>query len=655
MSKRPRKQRRTPAAQPEPQITTAAPPTAGRRERFNRTDVLIVLGAILVSFLVYANAVSGQFVYDDTKQIVGNQLIQDGRFFGKALVSDVWAFKGDAGQAWSNYWRPTFVVWLIVNNALLGVGSAAGWHITNLLLHALVIFLAYGMLRQLRLSRAIAGVIVFIFAVHPVHVESVAWISGSPDLLMSAALLGALWLVLSALVRPDRRKMAGAAVLFVVALLAKEVAIVFPAVIFVAAAGAAAGGASNWQARTVRGIRVALPFIVIAVVYFVVRSLVLGQVAKTDATTEPLSAVILSAPSLLAFYLRQSLFPLSIGPSYPLRAVHADVLTLANFWAPLLVVIVAAVLIAWAARQGPVQQIGAALFILPLLPTLNINAFAAEQLVHDRYLYLPLLGFLMIVVPSIVSLVQWLIHRDAPWTRLAGYGVAVVCCLLLGAQTVRYNTAWLDEVSLWAWAVKIDPTSQFNWAQYGNALTAADRPAEARAALDKSLVSLDASSTPNALINRAQIAIDEGRFDDAEADLNTVLAGQPENIQAYEQLAVAYQAAGRLNDAANILVAGRERVPYNYCSFTNNLAVIFYLGGAKDRALQELESIRSQAVDQPDPGCRAGVFHLGQLYLEQGRTLDGRAALEEYLALTRTMADDETQQFRASAQGLLSQ
>ena len=94
MSKRPRKQRRTPAAQPDSQITTAAPPPAARSERFNRTDVLIVLGAILVSFLVYANAVSGQFVYDDTKQIVGNQLIQDGRFFGKALVSDVWAFKG---------------------------------------------------------------------------------------------------------------------------------------------------------------------------------------------------------------------------------------------------------------------------------------------------------------------------------------------------------------------------------------------------------------------------------------------------------------------------------------------------------------------------------------------------------------------------------
>ena len=650
MSKRQSKQRKP--SEPRP---AAAPPSQARSGRITRTDVLIVLGAVLVSILVYANAVRGEFVYDDAKQIVGNQLIQDSRLFGKALVSDVWAFKGNAGQAWSNYWRPTFVVWLIVNNGLFGLNSTTGWHLSNILLHALVVVLAYDVLRQLRLSRAIAGVIVFIFAVHPVHVESVAWISGSPDLLMAAALLGSLWLVLSGLARPDWRKTAGAAGLFTVALLAKEVAIVFPAVVFVAAAGAATRGTSDWLARTLRGIKVALPFAVLAVVYFVVRALLLGQVAKTNATQEPLSAIILTAPSLLAFYLRQSLFPLFIGPSYPLRAVHAGSLSVANFWLPLLVVIAAAALIVWAIRQGPVQQIGAALFLLPLVPALNINAFVPEQLVHDRYLYLPLLGFLMIVVPSLVSLVQGILKRDQSWGRLAGYGVAVICCLLLAGQTVRYNTAWLAEVPLWEWAVKTDPSSQFNWAQYGNALTAADRPEEARAALDRSLVSLTASSTPNALINRAVIAIKDGRYDDAEADLNTVLAGQPENVQAYEQLAVAYQSAGRLNDAANILVTGRERVPYNYCSFTNNLAVILYLGGAKDQALAELESIRGQASDQTDPGCRAGVFHLGQLYLEQGRTLDGRAALEDYLALTRTMQDDETQRFRASAQQLLDQ
>ena len=141
-----------------------------------------------------------------------------------------------------------------------------------------------------------------------------------------------------------------------------------------------------------------------------VRALLLGQVAKTNATEEPLSAIILTAPSLLAFYLRQSLFPLIIGPSYPLRALDAGSLSPANFWLPLLVVVVAAVLIVWAVRQGLVQQIGATIFLLPLLPALNINAFIPEQLVHDRYLYLPLLGFLMVVVPSLVSLAQGILQ-----------------------------------------------------------------------------------------------------------------------------------------------------------------------------------------------------------------------------------------------------
>ena len=241
------------------------------------------------------------------------------------------------------------------------------------------------------------------------------------------------------------------------------------------------------------------------------------------------------------------------------------------------------------------------------------------------------------------------------WGRLAGYGVAVICCLLLAGQTVRYNQAWLAEVPLWEWGVKSDPTSAFNWAQYGYALSEAGRVAEARDALDRSLVSLDASSTPNALISRAQLAIDEGRTDDAEVDLRTVLAGQPQNVLAYEQLAVAYQRAGRLNDAANILVAGRDAAPYHRCSFTNNLGVVLYLGGAKDQALAELESVRPLVAQELNASCRASLFHLGQLYLEMGRTLDGRAVLQEYLAQTDTLRDDETRQFRASAQRLLEQ
>src|SRR5215203_221563 len=142
----------------------------------------------LVAFVVFANSLGGDFVYDDNRQILRNPLIQDSSLYGKALVSDVCAFKGDGSVAASNYYRPTFVAWLILNFKIFGA-SPLGWHALNVLLHILVCLLCFLLLRRWNISRNPAFAVSLIFAVHPVHTESVAWISGSPDLLFAAAFL----------------------------------------------------------------------------------------------------------------------------------------------------------------------------------------------------------------------------------------------------------------------------------------------------------------------------------------------------------------------------------------------------------------------------------------------------------------------------------
>ena len=94
-------------------------------------DFWWLLPALVLGVLVYINALGGEFVYDDLRQIVRNTLIQDGSQFWHALTSDVWAFKGDTGEPWSNYWRPVFVLWLIGNYRAFGLDSTAGWHAAN--------------------------------------------------------------------------------------------------------------------------------------------------------------------------------------------------------------------------------------------------------------------------------------------------------------------------------------------------------------------------------------------------------------------------------------------------------------------------------------------------------------------------------------------
>src|SRR5215510_1008259 len=140
-----------------------------------RDELKWILPVVLVCAAVFANSLYGQFVYDDLRQIVRNPLIQDNSLIWTALTSDVWAFKGDGTIAASNYWRPTFTAWHILNFRLFGT-DPFGWHVLDLLLHLGVCVLTYLMTRRWNFTPMLACAVALLFAVHPIHVESVAWV-----------------------------------------------------------------------------------------------------------------------------------------------------------------------------------------------------------------------------------------------------------------------------------------------------------------------------------------------------------------------------------------------------------------------------------------------------------------------------------------------
>ncbi|MCB9135644.1 MAG: tetratricopeptide repeat protein [Anaerolineales bacterium] len=637
---------------------------------------MVWVGLAFLAGLVYVNGIKGDFVYDDVRQITQNLLIQDPAYYGKALVSDVWAFKGNTDQAFSNYWRPTFIAWLIANVRAFGVQNSALWHVTNILLHIAITLTAFGWLRSLGVEVKFAVALAAIFAVHPSHVESVTWISGSPDLLMAWPLLGALWLTRGAVVSARGRWMKYGLALAcgALAMLAKEVAVVVGALVFVLVMLDDYDPKRGWwgqmldRQRLVRAVQWALPFLVLAGVYFAARYQVLKVVSKTNYGHVGPVEIFLTAPSLLTFYVRQALFPLWVGPNYPLRPVMPATMGVENFLLPVGIVIALVVFVIWALRSviprgvattkgvfsPALPQIGLALFLLPLAPTFNILAFIPEHTVHDRYLYLPVLGFWMFLLPVGFT---WLSERmKIPTLRLIQNVLlgALLICIPLSAQTLRYNTAWENELALWMWAIKTDPTSAFNWSQYANQLYKAGRVEEAKTAVDKALVSLTVSSAPDSLFLRARIATDEHRYQDAVSDLQVVLNNQPTNVPAYEQLAVVYQQQGDLNAAAQVLMEGRATNPANDCELSSNLAVLYYLGNEKELAQAELERIRPLTTTDFAPICRQALFFLGELYNELGRTAEAQGLYQEYLQATATFTDDTSLRYRQLAQQRLT-
>jgi len=608
-------------------------------------DLWIVVGLAVACLVAFGGTTDGQFVYDDTLQIQSNMLIQTPGLAGKALASDVWAFKGARDDPWSNYWRPGFILWLIGNVRAFGVQDPRGWHVTTILLHVLATGLGYALLRQMKLERLVAAAAALIFAVHPVHVESVAWISGCTDPLMAVGMFGSLWCLLSWLAQPKPWKMAAATALYAFTMTTKESAVVYPAVALVAAWSFDPKREGGSAGRVRRALLAMAPFAAVAVVFFLARYAVLAKVELRPPWHGGLPRVVRSAPGLALFYVRQIVFPLHIGPMYPIRAVEAGQVGFSNFVLPLLGCLAVAGAALAAAWRNPARRVGLAIFAFVLLPAMNVNAFVPEQVVHDRYLYIPLLGALCIFATLAAEGLAKVASVGKQRAPMAVLVASAVLALPLLAVTWSYNAAWKTDRALWSWAVKSDPTSASSLAQL--ALYVEQGPGnytEALGLLDQAI-----AMRPNltqAYKQRGTIALREKRHADAERDYHKVLDSFPGDPLVISNLATCYEQQGKLAEAEQVLRKGRQDAPHIYCALTDSLAVVLYRGGKRDEALRELEAARPRVAAEYGPAATRVLFRLGVLYQELGRGAESAAAFSEFLRTTENVTEPSVRELR---------
>jgi tetratricopeptide (TPR) repeat protein len=589
---------------------------------------LIIIG--ILAFAVFANSLSGEFVYDDKRQILMNALIQEPSNYGRALTVDVWAFLGDGSVAASNYYRPTFVSWLILNFALFG-GEAFGWHLLNVLLHVAVSLSAYGLLMSMKLAATEAFAVSAIFAVHPVHTESVAWISGSPDLLFSLFFLGSLWFAVSARqIKGISKQLIASIVLYVLALGAKEIGILCLPIYFLVFRENAAGKRRPVTSRLV-------PYAVAAIVYLIVRYRVIGGFSHLTEDMVSAGEALLSLPAVFAFYVRQMLIPFSLSANHPLRPIAG--IDLFGFVIPLVISSLVLAGLWLASRRHSVRMIGAAIFLLTLAPALNLTAFPAEQIVHDRYLYLPLLGFLMVAVPAVSDQLGKL---SPSYWRIIGRMAMILIVAILGIKTFTYNRVWASDVSLWRQAVIADPGSAFTWSQLGSALSVEGDRAGSIDAFRRSLAN---GPTPLAQLGQAKNFLDTADHEKAIELARNVIGTANQNInaytlfRAYELEAVALTQTNRAQEAERSLRSARTRLPIYSAAVTEKIAVALYQQSRKTEALRELEAARDQARRELLPASKMVFFRLGMLQAELGNNQAAANYFREYLQYTAKATD----------------
>lgn len=496
---------------------------------------------IAIAAAIFGQVRSHAFLlnWDDLAYVVENEIIR-----GLSWDHVRAAF---AAPYFQNY-APLHLLSYAVDYSLWGLDAGA-FLLVNVALHGLNGALLFALLRRLGISAGGAFVGAALFIVHPVQVESVAWVSERKNLLSMGFSLGALHAFVSyrtAAARGARvAAYLGALALAVAALLAKAIAVVLPALLLLVDAG--------WFDRTRRRTRIVdkLPFVAAAA------ALAIATLAsQRDAVGEgrgvfgmsPMATVYTMIP-IVARYLGMVFWPSGLAAVYTPEIRHGPD---APFAAAvlLLAVLSAAGWILW--RRVRRAFCWYAAFFVGLVPVLHIVPL--PTLMNDRYLYFPMLGAAGLAAFA----VDHLLARGGI-ARRAAAPAAVLALVALGIASFTRTSTWRDDLTLWRDAAEKTPRATRAWVNLGMACVDAGRLEEAVPAFQRGLAG--DPYHPLALNNLAGAYNQLGRPVEARALLVRAIQVEPQSFNAHMNLGLACKMMGDLACAEQAFLAAARIRP----------------------------------------------------------------------------------------------
>jgi protein O-mannosyl-transferase len=402
----------------------------------------LIAALCLVAFLVYARALSYGFVHDDDAQILRNPWIRNWSHVLRFFFADVGAFTNEQPL---NYYRPFHMLAHAVGYTLSGL-QPFGFHLMNILLHCLntllVAFFGYRLTRD-QTAAAAGG---FLFAVHPVHAESVSWIAGIPDPLCAAFYLGTLCLYANQDPSRERKASLFGALLFLGALFSKEMAFVLP--LLAVWLDLCFGRKLRWERYAAMaaafGIYTALRMHALSA--FQIKMLYIPM---------QLSDRLLNSVALMGEYLAKAFVPFNINPFH----VFHPVVSIGDFRFLLgLLALMALGLGAWFLRNDKKLLFLIGFTPIALLPLLNITGIS-QNIFADRYLYIPSLGACLLLPLLVQKAARTERLRSLVSERKIVLGFAGTVGVLFAFMLHNTTFMWKDNLTLYSETMKRSPDS----------------------------------------------------------------------------------------------------------------------------------------------------------------------------------------------------
>jgi len=627
-TQRQRKQRGDRATQaqareaPKPSTTQASPVSKQRAALFvqvkpGRSERVVLASIVAVALIGYVNSLSGKFVYDDTFQILRNPTLRSLSNIPAMFTQGVWQFMDASSQgAVGLYYRPMFNSLLILNFSLFGF-SPTGWHVVSVILHLGSTLLVYALARRWSLSREASALAAMLFGVHPVHSESVAWISGVPDPLAAVFVLMALLFYCRYFEEQgsSRSWLVWSVITATLAMFTKEVAIVIPVFILIIELVQRAD-AESLTSAFMRAVQRGALFFGAAVLYLLARYGVLGFISKPELKAAGVTSaqVVLTLPSVVAEYARLLVlpYPLSIVYDHPFVNSASD----PRFWAVGIAVAAGLVLLGWVCLKSKPGLRAFAVMLLFLVPVLNLKAFnPQESIVHDRYLYLPSVGFCFLIALGL----DWLSRHQSTIKRFVP-AISISLCAVFLLLLVYQNSIWHDDVSMAEHGLANAPGRPFLYNYLGAYSSDHNNLEDAQRYLNQA-VALDPRYY-DALSNLGDVYFKQQNWGAAErAYQQAVDAGAPYS-QTYYNLGDVLTRQHKLVEARAPLQKVLEIQP-------NKSDALFYLGwlDQQENKLASAERYYAKALEVKPDYIEARI-NLGVVYTDEGRIKDGIEQLE---------------------------
>jgi protein O-mannosyl-transferase len=551
-------------------------------------------GAVLflTTYVVFCGTLANLFVHDDIPQILENSYLRNTGLWRHIFTGSVWSFRGPAQR--DNMYRPLQFIsyWLLYR--LKGPNPFI-FHLAMLAFYSAAVWLVFRLACEILPNTLVAFAGALLWALHPLHVETVAWISALPD-------LGAAFFYLLAFllfVRADRSadgSIVGhilAAIVFFPALFFKEMALSFP--ILILAYWFFMPGSTSWRGKLIRWPMYLAP----VAIYLGIRIAVLGRFSESQSLFRPVLHLSEVAIGLLGQHAKLFFLPLNLSlfRSFNLAS------SLHSPWPAIaLLILLGALLLR---KYEPLLAFLIVWWGVTLLPTLDIRQVNLP--VADRFSFLPTVGPCLALATFALD---WLPkHFTAPKLKTNAATALGVVMILWTVQDVRSVPRWHDNVTLWDQAYVASPNSALPHMLRGVVLQQRDGKMAEAAKEYQLAIQLNLASehplvgvTTDCYVLLGQVKNIQGHTQEAIDDFNHALRVAPGNALAYRALGIVYFPRGDYARARGYFQKTVELAP-------QDLEAQFFLGtcllklgdfhGAADqfRSAHESDSTYYQAYD----------------------------------------------------------